>query len=666
MENKYCSVYEQGRQFVKRYHPTFVSEYMFRNCSKDVCDLIEQADEIKEQKFRFKDKWDMEPCGELYCLDPMVWDESPNGDPEWVYMLNRHDYLYKLLLAYYLTKDMEYIKSLKWYLFHWIEHNEILPHGSETTRTIDTGIRCMNWQILLLHLTGQNLLSEEETGEIIGSLFDQYESMRARYIEKYTLSNWGVLQITAICMGYLLFEEYLPEGDMKEWAWKELETQFSLQVLDEGAHWEQSLMYHMEVLICCMKLLTICQYKGKDVEWLSQKIETMSSYVMYAAAPDHHQIAQCDSDVTDVRDILTKAAVLTGNPEFRYAGYKCIDLDSAWLLGKNGIIKYDSIKEKEPTKKCLFGMDSGNVFFRSDWSEGTNYTYLTCGNLGSGHGHADLTHISLYYQGKPFLIDSGRYSYREEEPLRVLLKKAQAHNVCVVDGISMGIPNGSWSYYSYPDCMKTYYCEKQGIHFVEMSYRIRLLGKQYCHVIRKVMAADVGIWFIVDDINCDGIHSVEEYYHLDPKVKVSVTERSCPATTLNNSGSEINITGLILPQIESCKVSMKYNEIQDSLCLIKRSDFEDRFIDWTSISGKSIREEDVSVYQYGKKEPVDSSVVSARKYVLSEDESWIFLIWNTETFQGGKLYMCEEVPIYAKAAAIHIINGKTMFIRLKN
>ena len=60
-----------------------------------------------------------------------------------------------------------------------------------------------------------------------------------------------------------------------------------------------------------------------------------------------------------------------------------------------------------------------------------------------------LTHISLYYQGKPFLIDSGRYSYREDEPLRMEFKMLQAHNVCVVDDGSVIRPDGSWSFHSY-------------------------------------------------------------------------------------------------------------------------------------------------------------------------------------------------------------------------
>ena len=83
---------------------------------------------------------------------------------------------------------------------------------------------------------------------------EQFENMRARYIGKYTLSNWGVLQTTAICAGYAWFGPFLPAG-LEDWAWDELEQELELQILEDGAHWEQSAMYHVEVLNTCTKLL---------------------------------------------------------------------------------------------------------------------------------------------------------------------------------------------------------------------------------------------------------------------------------------------------------------------------------------------------------------------------------------------------------------------------
>ena len=91
--------------------------------------------------------------------------------------------------------------------------------------------------------------------------------------------------------------------------------------------------------------------------------------------------------------------------------------------------RYEAAVSREPERLDYHAQDTGNIYIRSSWKEDANYTYLSCGPQGSGHGHGDLTHISLYYQGKPFLIDSGRYSYREDEPLRMEFKMLQAHKI---------------------------------------------------------------------------------------------------------------------------------------------------------------------------------------------------------------------------------------------
>ncbi|HJA06648.1 MAG TPA: hypothetical protein H9798_05800, partial [Candidatus Mediterraneibacter pullicola] len=157
MKNKYSSFTALAEDYVKEFDTQAAVRYLREYCKAEAEELLERADELKDQRFRFVDKWDMEPCETPYHLEKMEWDRTPNGDPEWVYMLNRHDYMYKLYLAYSLTGDRGYVEKLRWYLFHWIQNNEIKEEGTETTRTIDTGIRCMSWQFLLLHLTGSRL-----------------------------------------------------------------------------------------------------------------------------------------------------------------------------------------------------------------------------------------------------------------------------------------------------------------------------------------------------------------------------------------------------------------------------------------------------------------------------------------------------------------------------
>lgn len=587
-DERYVHVRQRAEAYEAWYEKERVCAHIAGNCREEAEKILAQADRLMAHTFSFEDRWDMEPCREPFTLKEMIWDRSPNGDPEWIFMLNRHEYMNKLLIAGWLTGDKAYVEKLKWFLFHWIQANPILPEGTVTTRTIDTGIRCMCWQYLLLHLLGEGLMEEREAAGILESMKEQFASLRKRYIGKYTLSNWGVLQTASICNGYLWFHEYLPSDGTEDWAWQELERQIGLQVLDDGAHWEQSMMYHMEVLLACMKLLASCRAWvrienrtefWRDTDWLEKAVDRMSRYVLFASGPDHLQIAQCDSDVTDVRDVMVKAAVLTGDGRYRYAGYDTADLDSAWMFGSAGVTGYSAMAGRKPESLSLAAADAGHIFFRSSWEEDSHFTYMKCGPLGSGHGHADLTHISLHYRGCPILVDSGRYSYVEEEPLRPFLKSAQAHNVCVIDGESHGRPRGSWGYDSFGQSFKNYYREQGPVHYGEMAYHGCLMSGAHYLVIRKVMAVDQGIWMIVNDIRCDGGHEVKEYYHLDSAVQGTPmgtgTDGAGECWRLCSGGDDaMTVLGSRPFEAVPCVISKQYNQKEKSTCLVRKPDLQ--------------------------------------------------------------------------------------------
>ena len=164
-------------------------------------------------------------------------------------MLNRHEYLKKLLLAGWYTGTPDYFLKAKEFILHWIDHNSVGPKASLTTRTIDTGIRCANWLPVLVHLTAQDLLTDQEILTVIRSIREQFLYLKASYVPKYTLSNWGVLQTSSILLNSLWLDGFL-EPEIVEWAEKELLRQLSFQIYEDGSHWEQSIMYHIEVLNC--------------------------------------------------------------------------------------------------------------------------------------------------------------------------------------------------------------------------------------------------------------------------------------------------------------------------------------------------------------------------------------------------------------------------------
>ena len=687
-----------AKLFSNCYDYCFTSEYIYMHCADEVKEVLRQADMLLNNTFIYTDRWDMEPCDTPYTISLDTWTESPNGDPEWVFMLNRHDFLNKLWQAYLLTGNRAYTDKLRFFILDWIKKNPITLEGTDATRTIDTGIRCMNWSNLLLHLLAENCISDEDAKLIINSIKDQYINLRSRYIGKYALSNWGVLQTTAICAGSIWLSEYIPL-DITAWAWEELKLQLSLQILGDGSHWEQSAMYHVEVLNTSVRLLTQLRfakligvsidvmasnavntkiswsdemeasalpgagYEPEEQGWLVDAVRVLSRHVLYTADPAFLQLPQCDSDVTDVRDVLARATVLLdGSGIYRFAAGEYMDMDSAWALGASGIKHFHSVKPCVPSHKSWNLEDGGNIFFRSDWSREASFTWMKNSTLGSSHGHADQTHLTIYHKGKPFLIDSGRYTYLEEDPLRVLLKKPCAHNVCVIDGYSGGEPNGSWSYHRYDETLKNYYSAADGAHYAEMAFHGTLLDGTPYLVKRKVLALDEGVWLSVQDVICEGSHQVKEYFHLEPVISVDCNEEYF---LVHNGDTSLRVTPADNMEFRFGIVSKRYNEKEYAPILVKVHQMKDRITFQTLICDADYKVNPVPVYQMRKADPVSDDVAVAWDVEKPDGSKKTLIVWNRETCRGDKLYSCHGRSVYGKAIVLSWKDDTAQVIRLR-
>ena len=122
-DERYVQVRERAEAYAAWYEKERVTAHITENCREEAKQILAQADRLMAHTFSFEDRWDMEPCREPFTLKEMIWDRSPNGDPEWIFMLNRHEYMNKLLIAGWLTGDTSYAEKLKWFLLHWIQAN---------------------------------------------------------------------------------------------------------------------------------------------------------------------------------------------------------------------------------------------------------------------------------------------------------------------------------------------------------------------------------------------------------------------------------------------------------------------------------------------------------------------------------------------------------------
>lgn len=611
--------------------------------------VIARADEVMKDTFTFTKPWDMERCATPFTLTSYDWNVVMNDDEEWCFMLNRMDYLEDLCIAALATGELAYAIKARDLMLSWADaHKKIVPELS--TRTLDTGIRLLAMTHALVTLRYLGVANEEEIGAIAACIDAQISYLPGQYLSKYETSNWGSIQTASIVASMcMLFDD--PASDERFcWALERLEAQVAAQVYPDGVDWEQSTMYHFDVMAYLMRAMFALEARGLAVADHFHDTACRMAYALAAQVMPNGLIdAQGDSDRCSVAGLLSLAASVLGLPQlqgaFAEGPLNVFDLFEYGCATEDALL----VATEMPELPCVFdGMDSGLLVARSAWTSDAHMTVFSSGPMGSGHGHADNLHVTCCWNGVPVLIDAGRYTYREDAPLRPALKGARAHNVPLLDGRSSSQPKGSWGYSDFAYPLKPYvrHAPDAGAHYWEAA----LVGHDPLHVlVRKLVALDCGIWFASDEICASGEHALESRFHMDPQVKVDCSEDHAALTT--SAGDLIlGSTATLTQSVEQC--SLDYNSLSDQVVVDASSTFADRgsHVWWLAPSKVTVRA--VGVLR-NLSDPVGPELAHAYRFEFADGEFYTIAMFHQEVYTGVKAFSCEGVSFHAKCVLIH-------------
>lgn len=613
----------------------------------DTENILKIANLLLKNNFLFTRTWDMEPCHTPYEINPINWLANPNEDDEWTFMLNRFNYIEYLALGTILTEDSKYLEHAKALIFDWINnHCEIISDYS--TRTLDTGMRIDAWVDLLIYLEKFNLLSAEDIQQIEENIIKQIIYMRDEYIPKYTLSNWGSIQTAVIIRVLPMLTDFERKEEIYQWALEEFETQIKLQVYDDGLHWEQSTMYHAEVLHYSLKLVNLESYSmPTDIKNI---IYQMSEALLYQMTPTRAFEAFGDSDISNLISLLNLAAVTFKEEKFKVNDESINNMDNLYEMTVDEINIYNELTSNLPKELNFDGFDSGMFTSRNNWGIDANFTLFTNGTMGSGHAHADNNHLSIYHEGKGIVVDSGRYTYREEDQRRVELKSAQAHSSVIIDGLASSIPNGSWTFERYLKPIANRVKHKKEFHYFQGTVLSSIEPHFYVHT-RKVMSHNLGIWFVLDDVRSQGQHSLQTFFNIEPNVQI---DSVADGLLLNNLkfvslDEELKINNQIY--------SPTYNQLKNNIQIELNSSFIDQSITTKIFMNRKYKYEQVKILR-DKKEAIADDLGIAIKITMTPAHTVTFVVIHEELYDGRKNLYCEGMPFHAKAVAIEEKNGE--------
>lgn len=506
--------------------------YVTTYWQKELAHRIRIADEVAEQVFLFDLPWDMEQTAEpVRFAGEIDWMYQPGDDPEFIYQMNRHRYWVCLGQAYAATGEERYAACFVAQLTDWICKNPITDETKpKTWRTIEAGLRAESWIKAMGYLAESPAVTDAVFDQFVDALASHGAYLAACDVPFSTKSNWGVLENSGL-YGIGKFLETVGRQEegaaYAKLAAMRLTRQIQVQVSDDGVHWEQSPMYHNEVLKCYLEVLRTARLHGDEFpESVTGRVRKMAYANRFWQKPDGSQPAGGDSDVTDLRDVLTASAVWFRDPVLKSGGYERLDYESAWDYGMEAAAQYEALPVQEPEETLVWLKDSGNWYLRSSWGTDADYLHVRCGSLGGGHGHFDKFHLDLVYSGEEILTDPGRYTYVDGEARRAL-KSAKAHNSLTVDGADYSRCLDSWGVEGLLPAVTGNCCRKGAYTLIECGHLGYLDRGIYAE--RRVLAIGTGIYVILD--TCYGarqdsaVHTYEQHFHPSPELSLSLTEQ---------------------------------------------------------------------------------------------------------------------------------------------
>ncbi len=409
---------------------------------------LETADQVCENKFIFNLPWDMEQTAEIVAFgEALDWTYMPGKDVEFVYQMNRHRYWVCLGQAYAITGRERYVKTFVSQMADWIWENAITTETMQKTwRTIEAGIRAENW----IKAMGYMIKSPHITDEVLEA-FTESMLLHAQYLAENrksfsTKSNWGILESSGLFAIGKMLEECTTESTSQRGreyallALERLEKQLATQVMSDGVHWEQSPMYHNEVLRCCLEVLRLAEIYRMEVP---AGILSMTKAMAYAdrfwQKPDGTQLAGGDSDSTDIRDILTASAFQFKDSILKSGAFPRLDYESIWDYGQVAALTYEALGAPDNYRliiDCLLNMPL--LFWASEVTGDAKY---------ADHAKAHIK-TAMQYIVRPDYSTYHTYFFNPEtgEPVKGVTHQGHRHGSAWTRGQAWGIYGSAMAY----------------------------------------------------------------------------------------------------------------------------------------------------------------------------------------------------------------------------
>lgn len=504
--------FQQNRRMLFE-NRALTAKYALSHCQNELAAVMKTADMAAEQKFVFQLRWDLEQTVvPVEFHGPIDWLCQPGDDPEFIYAFNRMAFWVSMGQAYAITGDEKYPKAFANQLVYWVDTvRRDDPACGKAWRTIEAGFRMAYWCKAMCCFEGSPYITGEVMDKFTASMTEHAEYILAHWDSYNLMSNWGVIANRGLFIAGCFLPDSSRTAEYRTEAVRRLDAERRIQVYGDGVHWEQSPMYHNEVLRCYLDVALFARRKGVPLPaGMLEAIHRMALVDMRWQKPDGCEPMMGDSDDIDQRDLVTLAAAIFKDGLLKAAGYPHLDFESLWLLGADEAEAYEAMTAEYPKETDFALTDSGNFIFRSGWGKEDAWLRFHCGMLGAGHGHADQLHFDLSAFGEDIFTDSGRFTY-VYGPERREFKDPSAHNTVTVDGKDFYVTKDSWECSKL--CRGLNRAYRSGARYGYAEGGLLGYSEDGVFVNRRLIYLKPDVLVVVDEFYTGDNHTYRQFFH---------------------------------------------------------------------------------------------------------------------------------------------------------
>lgn len=377
------------------------------------------------------------------------------------------------------------------------------------------------------------------------------------------ISNWGFFHDHGLFFAALA----LDDPTLARTAAERMLLRFSYQFDADGIHRESSDEYQAAILLFFLDVLLFADEKLLP-DGFRDKARRCADALAVLHKPNGTLLGFGDSDNCDLRDLMTRAAIVLRDGRYARFGWSEPDYDTLWYLpdGRaDELFRFDPVPS-EPLNAVF--SESFHCVMRSDRTARAHFLHFMNPTFGGGHAHCDRLHIDLCIGGRDILTDSGRYTYKTC-PERLALKSTAAHNCCTVDGAEPQEPLSSWTFAAVGQSANGYFRESESFVYAESADLSYLAPPTRTVHERRILFIKPNLFILTDVFHAFEAHTYRAYFNFSPDGGVTADGHSFVFTGKDVTAEFFPFAKPLLIEKQTGLYSPLYNVLRrrDRICL---------------------------------------------------------------------------------------------------